>query len=1048
MLQQSSYDYPPPPPPQEMPPLPHDPPPPTGAYQFGGYGQSHDISASHPQSFSFTPNISAPQYPREADTYRPSPAGQDNSGLRRRPNRRAPQRNGNQQYAVDRGQRDNRRPFRGRGNKHYATADRPLLQLQRDGSTPERMIGMNDHERAENRFLDVDDMSDSVEEAMDESDQDEYEPTLNPTLANHGNAAVEEEGNEITKMTCDGKLDIDDVPETTKIADSIPPKWSNPEYYTALPPPDESQRKKKDVIKFIRKARVAVEKTSNMHSQVATNDDFISFGAEEDTVKDLDRNSNVGSSLSDVRDVTVHSTAKSSAFHQPLYSTFHTHAPGTYGQTLSSDALGPPPSKAFGLNGNTPGTAAEVLEGNSKRKRSVEILETEPLRAPKRKKGISRFTNGHVLDEWVSPKPSNPIPWVVRDHRMTRLSGFRLHKEVIDFYEFVKPQEHEQVVRRELLERLQNAIRSWRADLELHSFGSFAAGLYLPTADMDLVVLSKDFRDHGRPNVCQTNNQMRKLADYLEKNGIAEPWSVEIVGSAKVPLIKFVDHITQLKIDMSFENDTGLVANNTFRLWKALYPAMPIIVTTIKQFLLMRGLNEVANGGLGGFSVTCLVVSLLQNMPRVQTGEIVPEQNLGEILLEFLDLYGNQFEIARTGIRMEPPGYFDKRTWNSHKPLKPDRLAIMDPNQKGNDISGGSRNVMLIFARFSRARAEILDAMENTNRASLLDWMLGGNYNTFLWQRARLRNLYGHQQGNLGPEDAGSHSKSQGRGELVQITNGEVRPEHQSVVGSPIQNSEASNPISIPKKPGTEQGTVVFSSRGRMEPGPKKAHRKPALTTKTRAHMDPNSTTKSKLTAMLQDATRAYGHLTNPLRIEAQIQGDYQTFKSDKELKAARREASELILRLRKQLARLDKSAKDVSGPLPSSQKLVRNNTILPNVLPVASSNDVSKNAASQRAEQSHIDESSFTSRAPKRTMNWVAERRPFLFQKQYLDAAEVSKQPSPVASKELTDRHDGITFIREVSKHKAGGKTTKQAEHTASNNIGGTSQADAIMID
>ena len=229
----------------------------------------------------------------------------------------------------------------------------------------------------------------------------------------------------------------------------------------------------------------------------------------------------------------------------------------------------------------------------------------------------------------------------------------------------MKPQDHEQVIRQELLDRLRNVIRGWRPDLELHSFGSFAAGLYLPTADMDLVVLSKDFRTYGLPNVCQSTNQMRKLADHLQKNGLAEPWSVEIVGGAKVPLVKFVDRVTQLKVDMSFENDTGLVANRTFAAWKQIYPAMPIIVTVIKQFLLMRGLNEVVNGGLGGFSVTCLVVSLLQNIPRVQTRDIIPEQNLGEILLEFLDLYGNQLDITRTGIRMNPPGYFDKVSYTS-----------------------------------------------------------------------------------------------------------------------------------------------------------------------------------------------------------------------------------------------------------------------------------------------------------------------------------------------------------------------------------------------
>jgi non-canonical poly(A) RNA polymerase PAPD5/7 len=38
------------------------------------------------------------------------------------------------------------------------------------------------------------------------------------------------------------------------------PRWSNPDPYTALPPPDASQTKKKDVVQLIRKARVQAEK--------------------------------------------------------------------------------------------------------------------------------------------------------------------------------------------------------------------------------------------------------------------------------------------------------------------------------------------------------------------------------------------------------------------------------------------------------------------------------------------------------------------------------------------------------------------------------------------------------------------------------------------------------------------------------------------------------------------------------------------------------------------------------------------------------------------
>ena len=172
--------------------------------------------------------------------------------------------------------------------------------------------------------------------------------------------------------------------------------------------------------------------------------------------------------------------------------------------------------------------------------------------------------------------------------------------------------------------------------------------------------MSSNFRSSGQKVVCQSRKQLLRFGDFIRSSGIAQQGTVEVIVGAKVPLVKFVDRITAIKVDVSFENDTGVIANDTFALWKRQFPAMPPLVTIIKQFLMMRGMNEVQHGGLGGFSVTCLVTSLLQNMPRVQSGELIPEQNLGEILVEFLDFYGNQLDFTRTGITMDPPGYFDK----------------------------------------------------------------------------------------------------------------------------------------------------------------------------------------------------------------------------------------------------------------------------------------------------------------------------------------------------------------------------------------------------
>lgn len=234
----------------------------------------------------------------------------------------------------------------------------------------------------------------------------------------------------------------------------------------------------------------------------------------------------------------------------------------------------------------------------------------------------------------------------------------RLHKEIMDFYHYVKPRKFEEVIRQRLLVDLQKNFGRYFKDVDVLAFGSFPAGLYLPTADMDVVLVSDEYMDGGYPKY-NSKNFIFRVRNRVEQDRL-NTGKVEVITGAKVPLAKWVDSVTGLKVDMSFENNTGLIANNTFQEWKAQFPAMPILVTIIKHILAMRGLNEPVNGGIGGFSVTCLVVSLLQSMPQVKSGTMIPEHHLGEVLMEFLDLYGNEFNTRTTGISVNPPKLFAK----------------------------------------------------------------------------------------------------------------------------------------------------------------------------------------------------------------------------------------------------------------------------------------------------------------------------------------------------------------------------------------------------
>ncbi len=234
-------------------------------------------------------------------------------------------------------------------------------------------------------------------------------------------------------------------------------------------------------------------------------------------------------------------------------------------------------------------------------------------------------------------------------------NALRLHDEILSFYHWVKPVQYEQIVREDLVARLQATFQSRYYGVEVHAFGSFASGLYLPNADIDLVLLSTNFRRTGVKTFGERKGQIYAFSAFIKNQDIAVPGSVETIAHARVPILKFVDKLTGLKVDLSFDNDSGLIANRTFQQWRQEYPAMPVIVSVIKQFLLLRGLNEVPTGGLGGFSITCLVTSILQHMPH---SNLSP--NLGSVLMDFFQFYGSNFDYETVGIRMNPPGYFNK----------------------------------------------------------------------------------------------------------------------------------------------------------------------------------------------------------------------------------------------------------------------------------------------------------------------------------------------------------------------------------------------------
>ncbi|SPO07524.1 related to DNA-directed DNA polymerase [Cephalotrichum gorgonifer] len=560
------------------------------------------------------------------------------------------------------------------------------------------------------KYKSIDDLSDDEEHEMDMSDSD--------------NSDDGEPAHKRSKPN----------PTTPKSGDSgdAVPRWSNPDPYTALPPPDPTQRKKTDVVQLIRKARVEAEEAKDKAAPAL--DEFISFDADSEDEEEKAREE-----AEKAREAEKAKEADAWPPRRPVDN--------------GKDADAWPPRRGY-TDDN--GRRSDPL-GSRKRTADDEIKPPPP--GPIKRKVSNMTLKGNLSSEWLPVPGQDPCPWATVDHSATPEMGAWLHKEIIDFYEHFRPRKFEQAMRQALVDNLNKALRrnlGFRG-CEVKAFGSFMSGLYLPMADMDLVICSESLLKQGwvTQRLCSKSSLYRFRA-FLQNENIPTRDTIQVIAGARVPLVKYVDRTTGLKVDISFENIGGVKAIDRFMTWRRQYPAMPILVTIIKQYLSMRGLNEPVNGGIGGFSVICLVVSMLQLMPQVQSGDMIPEHHLGELLLEFFDLYGNRFHYEDVAIRLNPPGYVPKSQVNSFPYKALDRLSIIDPNNVNNDVSGGSYNFESVargfrqgFETLKKRLAELsAQSPEERSNGSILEAILGGNYDNFEAQREYLRQLHGKTIGN------------------------------------------------------------------------------------------------------------------------------------------------------------------------------------------------------------------------------------------------------------------------------------------------------------
>ncbi|XP_033368046.1 terminal nucleotidyltransferase 4A isoform X6 [Parus major] len=294
-------------------------------------------------------------------------------------------------------------------------------------------------------------------------------------------------------------------------------------------------------------------------------------------------------------------------------------------------------------------------------------------------RGVAVINSPHQQRQPPQPALQSPgTPWKTRKYS-PGVQG--LHEEIIDFYDFMSPRPEEAAMRREVVKRIETVIKDLWPTADVQIFGSFSTGLYLPTSDIDLVVFGK----WERP-------PLQLLEQALRKHNVAEPYSIKVLDKATVPIIKLTDQETEVKVDISFNVETGVKAARFIKEYMKKYSLLPYLILVLKQFLLQRDLNEVFTGGISSYSLILMAISFLQLHPRIDARRA--DENLGMLLIEFFELYGRNFNYLKTGIRIKNGGAYIakeeimKVMTNGYRPsmlciedpLLPDnRLKIRDP---------------------------------------------------------------------------------------------------------------------------------------------------------------------------------------------------------------------------------------------------------------------------------------------------------------------------------------------------------------------------------
>ncbi|KAH9802702.1 nucleotidyltransferase family protein [Citrus sinensis] len=255
----------------------------------------------------------------------------------------------------------------------------------------------------------------------------------------------------------------------------------------------------------------------------------------------------------------------------------------------------------------------------------------------------------------------------------------QMHKEIVDFCDFLSPTSEEREVRTTAGEAVLDLFKYTWPKCKPKVFGTFRTGLYLPTSDIDVVIMESGIHNPA--------TGLQALSRALLQRGIAK--KIQVIAKARVPIVKFFEKKSGVSFDISFDAQNGPKAAEFIKDALAECPPLRPLCLILKVFLQQRELNEVYSGGIGSFALLTMIMAVLKivnDVPYMAYLQSLykcrasPEHNLGILLVNFFDFYGRKLKTTDVGVSCKGAGsFFKKSSKGFTNKGRPFLIAIEDP---------------------------------------------------------------------------------------------------------------------------------------------------------------------------------------------------------------------------------------------------------------------------------------------------------------------------------------------------------------------------------